>query len=82
VYRCPSYELLLQLENEGVLQKDIARRFGVSRWTISSWCKRYGIIHHTTGRFRKGTKGNVPHIHEELPFGIGFLCEADEPINF
>src|SRR5262249_53667966 len=31
--------------------------------------------HHTTGRFRKGTKGNVRHIHEEMPFGIGVLLE-------
>jgi transposase len=70
-YGCPDHQLLRSLENEGVLQKHIARRFGVSRWTIRLWCKKLGIPHHTTGRFRKGTKGNLPHIHEEMPFGIG-----------
>jgi transposase-like protein len=78
VYGCPNYELLCQLENEGILQKEIARRFGVSRWTIWSWCKRFGIIHHTTGRFRKGTKGNQSDIHEEMPFGIGVLFDLDD----
>jgi len=42
---------------------------------------RFGIAHHTTGRFRKGTKGNVPHIHEAMPFGIGVLFE-EEMFNF
>jgi transcriptional regulator of acetoin/glycerol metabolism len=77
IYRCPNAELLRQLEENGVLQKEIARTFGVSRWTIWRWCVRFGIAHHTTGRFRKGTKGNVRHIHEEMPFGIGVLF-ADE----
>jgi hypothetical protein len=31
----------------------------------------------STGRFRKGTKGNVRHIHQETPFGIGFLFSDD-----
>ena len=49
----------------------------------------FGIAHHTTGRFRKGTKGNVPHIHEEMPFGIGVLFDLEDeyeddaaPFNF
>jgi hypothetical protein len=34
-----------------------------------------------------GTKGNVPHIHEEMPFGIGVLFEQQteddaETFNF
>jgi len=66
------------------LQKEIARTFGVSRWTIRRWCQKLGIPHHTTGQFRKGTKGNVPHIHEEMPFGIGVLFgnEKDELYGF
>jgi hypothetical protein len=54
----------------------------LSRWTIWRWCVRFGIAHHTTGRFRENTKGNAPHIHEEMPFGTGVLfdlggdCEA------
>ena len=70
-YRCPDHQLLRGLENDGVLQKHIAQQFGVSRWTIRLWCRKFGIAHHTTGRFRKGTRGNVPHIHQEMPFGIG-----------
>ena len=81
VYRCPNPELLRRLEENRVLQKEIARAFGVSRWTIWRWCVRFGIAHHTTGRFRKGVKGNVPHIHEEMPFGIGVLFE-EEMFNF
>ena len=71
VYGCPDRELLRQLEADCIFQKHIAVRFGVSRWTIRLWCKKFDIAHHTTGRFRKGTKGNVPHIHGEMPFGIG-----------
>ena len=76
--------LLHRLENGGTLQKEIARTFGVSRWTIRRWCQKLGIPHHTTGQFRKGTKGNVPHIHEEMPFGIGVLFgnEEDELYGF
>jgi hypothetical protein len=59
------------------LQKEIARAFGVSRWTIWRWCVRFGIAHHTTGHFQ-GTKGNVPQIHEEMPFGIGVLFDLAE----
>src|SRR5262245_63397878 len=33
--------------------------------------------HTTTGRFRKGTKGNLPHIHEEMPFAIGVAFGDD-----
>jgi hypothetical protein len=58
----------------------------ISRWR---WCVSFGIAHHTTGRFRKGTKGNVPHIHEEMPFGIGVLFDLEDeyeddaaPFNF
>ena len=80
-YRCPNAELLRRLEENRVLQKEIARAFGVSRWTVWRWCVRFGIAHHTTGRFRKGTKGNVRHIHEETPFGIGVLLE-EETFNF
>ena len=65
VYRCPNPALLRRLDTSGVLQKEIARNFGVSRWTIHRWCRQFGIIHHTTGRFQQGTKGNLPHIHEE-----------------
>src|SRR5262245_15232274 len=81
VYRCPNEELLRRLEHERALQKEIARAFGVSRWTIWRWCVRFGIAHHTAGRFRKGTKGDVRHIHEEMPFGIGVLFE-EEMFNF
>ena len=34
VYRCPDQQLLRRLENDGNFQKDVARMFGVSRWTI------------------------------------------------
>ncbi|HUI13024.1 MAG TPA: hypothetical protein VL048_06090 [Xanthobacteraceae bacterium] len=78
VYRCPNPALLRRLEADCVLQRDIARTFGVCRWTVRLWCKKAGIAHHTTGRFRKGTKGNMPHIHEEMPFGIGVLFDCDE----
>ena len=81
IYRCPNAERLRRLEENRVLQKEIARAFGVSRWTIWRWCVRFGIAHHTTRRFRKGTKGNLPHIHEEMPFGIGVLFE-EEMFNF
>src|SRR5262249_42281620 len=77
IYRCPNSELLRQLEESCVLQKEIARAFGVSRWTIWRWCMRFGIAHHTTGRFRKGTNGNVRHIHDEMPFGIGVAFGDD-----
>jgi hypothetical protein len=66
------------LEDNGVLQKEIARAFGVSRWTIWRWCVRFGTAHHTTGRFRKATKGNALHIHEQMPFGIGVLFDLGE----
>jgi transposase len=56
-----------------MLQKHIAQEFGVSRWTIRLWCKKFGVAHHTTGRFRKGTKGNMPYIHQEMPFRIGIV---------
>lgn len=75
IYRCPDVRLLRRLENDGIFQKEIARTFGVSRWTIRRWCQKLGILHHTTGQFRKGSKGNVPHIHEEMPFGIGVLFD-------
>ena len=80
VYRCPNPALLRRLEADCVLQRDIARTFGVCRWTVRLWCKKFHIAHHTTGRFCKGTKGNMPHIHEEMPFGIGVLfdCAASE----
>lgn len=77
VYGCPDRELLRQLEADSIFQKHIAMRFGVSRWTIRLWCKKFRIAHHTTGRFRKGTKGNVPHIHDEMPFEIGVLFSDD-----
>jgi predicted DNA-binding transcriptional regulator AlpA len=78
IYRCPDVQLLRRLEDDGVLQKEIARAFGVSRWTIWRWCVRFGIAHHTTRRFRKGTKGNIPHIHEQMPFGVGVLFDLAE----
>src|SRR5262245_37372419 len=70
---CPDHELFRRLGADCTLQNHTAMRFGVSRWTIRLWCKKFGIAHHTTGRFRRGTKGNVPHIHEEMPFGIGVV---------
>jgi hypothetical protein len=70
------------MEAESTLQKHIAGTFGVSRWTIRRWCMRLGIAHHTTGGFRKGTKGNLPHIHEEMPFGIGMLFDLDDDGDF
>lgn len=84
VYRCPNPPLLRRLEAAGILQRDIARSFGVCRWTVRLWCKKLGIAHHTTGRFRKGTKGNVPQIHEEIPFGVGVLFDGSgsEVSNF
>lgn len=77
VYGCPNSALLRRLERESILQKEIARIFGVSRWTIRLWCKKFGLIHHTTGQFRKGTKGNLPFIHEEMPFGLGVAFNDD-----
>jgi transposase len=77
VYGCPDRELLRQLEADCILQKHIALRFGVSRWTIRLWCRKFGIAHHTTGQFRRGTKGNMRHIHEEMPFGIGIAFWDD-----
>lgn len=77
VYRCPDQILLRRLEANCILQKNIAAHFGVSRWTIRLWCKKFGIAHHTTGRFRKGMKGNVSHLHHEMPFGIGIAFGAD-----
>jgi transposase len=77
VYGCPDRELLRQLQADCILQKQIAMSFGVSRWTIRLWCKKFGIAHHTTGRFRKGTRGNLPPIHEEMPFGIGIAFGDD-----
>ena len=83
VYRCQDQQLLRRLENGGNFQKEIARTFGVSRWTIRRWCRNLGILHHTTGQFRKGTKGNVRAIHEEMPFGIGFVFDNEEELaNF
>jgi len=76
-YGCPNRELLRRLEADCTLQKHIAMRFGVSRWTIRLWCKKFGIAHHTTGRFRRGTRGNVPEIHDEMPFGIGIAFGDD-----
>jgi hypothetical protein len=37
-----------------------------------------------TGQIRKCTKGNVPHIREEMPFGLGVLfdIETKEMSNF
>jgi DNA invertase Pin-like site-specific DNA recombinase len=82
-YGCPDADLLRHLERSCILQKEIARQFGVSRWTIWRWCRTLGIAHHTTGRFSTGTKGNVPSIHEEMPFGIGIAFEhEDEPWEF
>lgn len=81
VYRCPNPQLLRRLESEGTFQKDIARTFGVSRWTVWRWCRKLGIAHHTTGQFRKGTKGNIPHIHEEMPFGIGVAFEEQDEME-
>jgi transposase len=77
-YRCPNPQLLCRMENDSHFQKEIARTFGVSRWTVWRWCRKLGIPHHTTGQFRKGTKGNLPAIHEEMPFGIGVLFEDDD----
>ena len=77
IYGCPDQELLRQLENCRLLQKHIALRFGVSRWTIRLWCKKFGIAHHTTGRFRQAIRGNMPHIHQEMPFGIGVAFGDD-----
>lgn len=81
VYRCPNPQLLRRLESDGNFQKEIARTFGVSRWTVWRWCRKLGIHHHTTGQFRKGTKGNVPAIHEEMPFGIGVLFEEQNELE-
>src|SRR5262249_3399246 len=77
VYGCPDRELLRHLEADCMLQRYIAMRFGVSRWTIRLWGKKFGIAHHTTGHFRSGTRGNVPHIHEEMPFGTGVAFSDD-----
>jgi hypothetical protein len=58
------------MEANGILQKDIAATFGVCRWTIRLWCLKLGVVHHTTGRFRKGGNRNIPATHEEMPFGF------------
>ena len=39
--------------------------------------RKFGLIHHTTGQFRKGTKGNLPFIHQEMPFRIGVAFSDD-----
>src|SRR5262245_24083372 len=38
---------------------------------------RSAYLNHTNGHFRKGTKGNVPHIHLEMRFGMGVACGDD-----
>jgi transposase len=80
-YRFPDARLLRQLENSGILQKEIARQFGVSRWTVWRWCRKLGIAHSTTGRFPKGTNRNVPSIHEQMPFGTGVVFEPEEDVS-
>ena len=77
VYRCPDQQLLRRLEANGVLQKHIANMFGVCRWTIRLWCMKFGIAHHTTGQFRKGSNRNTAAIADEMPFGIGVLFGDD-----
>jgi transposase len=72
-YRCPDVLMLRRLEADCVFQRDIARVFGVSRWTIRRWCQRFGIAHFTTGHFRPGTNLNTRDIHEEMPFGLGVI---------
>ena len=71
-YRCPDPQLLHRLEANGTLQKHIATAFGVCRCTIRLRCKKFGIIHHTTGQFRKGSNRNALVDHE-MPFRIGIL---------
>jgi hypothetical protein len=69
-YRCPDPQLLRRLEASGTLQKYIAGAFAVCRCTIRRWCKRFGIVHHTTGQFRKGSNRNA-WVDHEMPFRIG-----------
>ena len=52
-------------------------KFGVCRWTIRLWCMKFGIAHHTTGQFRKGSNRNTAAIADEMPFGIGVLFSDD-----
>ena len=33
---------------------------------------KFGIAHHTTGQFRKGTNRNTAAIADEMPFGLAF----------
>src|SRR5262245_10817807 len=57
----------------------VSTRFGHKpEKTIWRWCVRFGIAHHTTRRFRENTKGNAPHIHEEMPFGTVVLFDLGE----
>ena len=77
VYRCPNQQLLRRLEADGVLQKHIAATFRVCRWTIRLWCIKFGIAHHTSGQFRKGSNRNISAIVDEMPFGIGILFGDD-----
>jgi Helix-turn-helix domain len=77
IYRCPDLQLLRRLEADGVLQKHIAGKFGVCRWTIRLWCMKFGIAHHTTGQFRKGSNCNISAIVDEMPFAVGVLFGDD-----
>ena len=36
------------------------------------WCMKFGIAHHTTGQFRKGSNRNTAAIADEMPFGSAF----------
>jgi hypothetical protein len=38
---------------------------------------KFGIAHHTTGQYRKGSNRSTPAIHGEMPFGIGILFGVD-----
>ena len=38
---------------------------------------KFGIAHHTTGQFRKGSNRNTAAIADEMPFGIGILFGDD-----
>ena len=58
-------------------RRHIANMFGVCRWTIRLWCMKFGIAHHTTGQFRKGSNRNTAAIADEMPFAIGVLFGDD-----
>lgn len=51
----PSRSSLLSMRSAGASNSDIARRYGVSLWTVSEWVRRAGIADQ-----RKNWRGKLP----------------------